>query len=557
MKKVVILGAGLATRLYPITHHIPKVLVNYKQHTILHHLYSLYTRLGAEQIIVAVHSKFASQVKEYAKLFGLDIVVETVDEAYGSAYAISRLADHVNGHNVVFNWCDVIPDFDAFRWDANAIYTFGDECRYSYNGKTLKEHIVGTGGNVVGIYQYRDFFISRINDKDEANEFFKGRDFVELIDTTNEAFYQDYLLNLVDLGDKPKLEIAHRNRELNREFNQVTMASGVVYKAAINEKGRQLQKEELAWYAKVDSPALPKILDHRETDKMMSFKMERIIGKPMFEVYTPELLPKILETLKFDKMPEFTSREQIINDYQYEVIDKVMSRCDEIKGVIKSFGDIEYVNNVKIGRLETMLKQAFAHLTYEANDKDYYVIHGDPNFSNIMLDQNGDVRLIDPRGYFGKTKIYGPRIYDEAKVLYALTGYDKFNSDHMWGGLAINGNAATINIESLSVTSLHSKYFNEYHHLWVAVIWIALAGYFKNNPLKSVSAFYYGMYLLTTALDKMGRRLKDGSVAHDSGLVHAVLSTKNPDKWLLTDLETGEKYRPSKFIGDMHWEKIQ
>ncbi|QQO96280.1 mannose-1-phosphate guanyltransferase [Acinetobacter phage Minot] len=557
MKKVVILGAGLATRLYPITHHIPKVLVNYKQHTILHHLYSLYTRLGAEQIIVAVHSKFASQVKEYAKLFGLDIVVETVDEAYGSAYAISRLADHVNGHNVVFNWCDVIPDFDAFRWDANAIYTFGDECRYSYNGKTLKEHIVGTGGNVVGVYQYRDFFISRIKDKDEANEFFKGRDFVELIDTTNEAFYQDYLLNLVDLGDKPKLEIAHRNRELNREFNQVTMASGVVYKAAINEKGRQLQKEELAWYAKVDSPALPKILDHRETDKMMSFKMERIIGKPMFEVYTPELLPKILETLKFDKMPEFTSREQIINDYQYEVIVKVMSRCDEIKGVIKSFGDIEYVNNVKIGRLETMLNQAFAHLTYEASDKDYYVIHGDPNFSNLMLDQNGEVRLIDPRGYFGKTKIYGPRIYDEAKVLYALSGYDKFNSDHMWGGLAINGNAATINIEPLSVTSLHSKYFNEYHHLWVAVIWIALAGYFKNNPLKSVSAFYYGMYLLTTALDKMGRRLKDGSVAHDSGLVHAVLSTKNTDKWLLTDLETGEKYRPSKFIGDMHWEKIQ
>nr|WGL39681.1 mannose-1-phosphate guanyltransferase [Acinetobacter phage MOS] len=187
MKKVVILGAGLATRHIGITHHIPLVLQNYKQHTILHHLYGLYSRLGAEQIIVAVHSKFASQVKEYAKLFGLDIVVETVDEAYGSAYAISRKADHVNGHNVVFNWCDVIPDFDAFRWDANAIYTFGDECRYSYNGKTLKEHIVGTGGNVVGIYQYRDFFISRINDKDEANEFKKGRDFVELIDTTFEA----------------------------------------------------------------------------------------------------------------------------------------------------------------------------------------------------------------------------------------------------------------------------------------------------------------------------------------------------------------------------------
>ncbi|QGT54090.1 putative nucleoside-diphosphate-sugar pyrophosphorylase [Acinetobacter phage Stupor] len=553
MKKAVILGAGLATRLYPITHHIPKVLVNYKQHTILHHLHGIYKKLGADEIIVVVHSKFAEQVREYAKVFKLDIIVETVDEAYGSAYAISRISHLINLHNVVFNWCDVIPQFDAFSWNSNSVYTFGDECRYNFDGKTLTE-TGGTGGNVVGIYQFKDFFISSFDDKDEANEFFKGRDFVELLDAKN--MYQEELINLIDLGDKPKLQHAHRHRELNREFNSITIANDVVYKTALNEKGRELQREELAWYDSVESDAVPKIIDRRDFGEYTSFKMERIKGVPMFEAYKPEMLTEILETLKFPKMNEFTSREQIAEDYRYEVVDKVLARCNEIKGLIQSFGNIQYVNHHKIGRLETMLEQAYAHLMYEASDKDYYVIHGDPNFSNLMLDDKGKVRLIDPRGYFGKTKIYGPRIYDEAKVFYALTGYDKFNADPMWGGLSIVGDSAIVNIEPLSLTNVDAEPFNEYHRLWVAVIWIALAGYFKNNPLKAVSAYYYGMYLLSKTLSHMGRRLKDGSVAYDTGLVRATLTTKNPDKWLLIDLETGEKYRPNKFIDGMHWEKL-
>ena len=552
MKKVVILGAGLATRLYPITHHIPKVLVNYKQHTILHHLYSIYKQAGAQEIIVVVHSKFAKQVREYAKVFKLNIIVETVDEAYGSAYAISQVANRINGHNVVFNWCDVIPEFDAFSWDRDAIYTFGDECRYNFDGNELKE-TGGTGGNVVGIYQYDDFFIQRFDDKDEANEYFKGRDFVELLDV-KDSFYQEELIGLTDLGDKPKLQNAHRHRELNREFNSVTFSGDVVCKAALNEKGRELQAEELSWYDHVDSPALPKIIDRHNTPNACNFKMERIHGKPMFEVYKPELLDEILETLKFPEIGCKVTYETKARDYQYEVIDKVLARCKEIQGVIDSFGKIRFVNGTRIGRLKTMLQQAYSHLIYESIHNNYHIIHGDPNFSNLMLDDSG-VRLIDPRGYFGKTKLFGPRIYDEAKVLYALSGYDEFNSDPMWGGLSIDGQSATVKINELD--SFYNPNFNIFHRLWVAVIWIALAGYFKNNPIKAVSAYYYGMHLLTRTLDEAGRRLRNGKVSHDTDLVVSVLKTKNPGKWLLTDLETGEKYRPNAHpVQVFDWEKI-
>lgn len=550
MKKVVILGAGLATRLYPITHHIPKVLVNYKQHTILHHLYKKYIDLGAEEIIVVVHSKFADQVKEYAKVFDLNVNVKIVDEAYGSAYAISRVAEDINGHNVLFNWCDVIPEFNSFSWDSNCIYTFGDECRYNFDGRELKE-TGGTGGNVVGVYQHRNFFIDSYEDKDEANETFKGQDFIDVIDP--KAFCQDVLFGLIDLGDKPKLQNAHRKREFNRDFNSVAISSDYVVKTALNEKGRQLQDQELAWYSAVNSPAVPKIIDVHKSKSTNSFKMERIFGTPLFEVYTSELLDDVLDTLKFIGPSLNVEYKTKVEDYQYEVIDKVLARCSEIQGLIDSFGDIKYVNGVKIGRLSTMLKQAYSHLIYEAINNPYYIIHGDPNFSNLMLDSTG-IRLIDPRGYFGKTKLYGPRIYDEAKVLYALSGYDEFNADPMWGGLSINGESATVSIKELD--NFFNPKFTSFHRLWVAVIWIALAGYFKNNPLKAVSAYYYGMHLLTKTLAETGRRLVNGKISHDEQLVVSVLKTKNPGKWILTDLETGQRYKPSGTNQGLNWDKI-
>ena len=54
------------------------------------------------------------------------------------------------------------------------------------------------------------------------------------------------------------------------------------------------------------------------------------------------------------------------------------------------------------------------------------VIHGDPVFSNILIDKFGKIKLIDPRGVVGdKTTIYGDIFYDYAKVYQSLLGYDE------------------------------------------------------------------------------------------------------------------------------------
>lgn len=560
MKKAVILGAGLATRLYPITHHIPKVLVNYKQHTILKNLHDIYTDLGADEIIVVVHSKFKSMVRAYAQQEGLKITIECVDESFGSAYALALLDPILLGHNVIVNWCDIIPDFGSWCWEQNTIYTKGDKCRYNFDGSHIS-NLGKTGGNVVGIYQINDWEFYMGDTPEQINEECQGQDFVDYL--YGKLFKQSELMNIIDLGDMDKLEEAHAKRSLNRSFNMVDIdeEENVVFKYAVNLQGSELQRKELLWYSKVTTTNVPKILDVKDN----FFVMERVKGAAMFDymnklnsVERISTVDDILDNLKF-LGETYASEDTIKKDFTKEFYTKVLERCESIQPLIDSFGKISTVNGVKIGRLKPMLTRALEHLIKYHNETQgryYGIIHGDPNFSNIIKSDDG-IKFIDPRGYFGNTAVYGPRLYDEAKVLYAISGYDNFNADATWGSLSISNNeAAFIDIKPLIHKYEKMDTFNDYHHLATAIIWVALGGYFKNNPLKAVAAYYHGMKLLTKQLNKMGRLLKDGTVTYDvSEPMTAVLTTKNPDKWILLDKETGVSYKPSGSITHQ-WERI-
>ena len=53
------------------------------------------------------------------------------------------------------------------------------------------------------------------------------------------------------------------------------------------------------------------------------------------------------------------------------------------------------------------------------------VIHGDPVFTNVLIDSDDKIKLIDMRGSVGdQYTIYGDPIYDLSKVYQSLTGYD-------------------------------------------------------------------------------------------------------------------------------------
>lgn len=58
------------------------------------------------------------------------------------------------------------------------------------------------------------------------------------------------------------------------------------------------------------------------------------------------------------------------------------------------------------------------------------MIHGDPVFSNIMLDRQGAIKMVDMRGAEGdELTVYGHELYDFAKVYQSICGYDEILLD--------------------------------------------------------------------------------------------------------------------------------
>jgi hypothetical protein len=113
----------------------------------------------------------------------------------------------------------------------------------------------------------------------------------------------------------------------------------------------------------------------------------------------------------------------------------------------------------------------------------------------INADNISDIVFIDPRGYFGTSLIYGPIEYDYAKVLYGISGYDKFNFNEF--------NIKRIDNESIEFEingfyfdkKIINKYFNKVHKAYLVLIWLSLAEYNKNNIWKCLGSYYYGLYL--------------------------------------------------------------
>ena len=116
--------------------------------------------------------------------------------------------------------------------------------------------------------------------------------------------------------------------------------------------------------------------------------------------------------------------------------------------------------------------------------KKFCFIHGDCTFSNMMSREDGEIVLVDPRGYFGHTQFYGDPAYDWAKVYYSIAGdYDQFNmgnfrlhfdKDSVQVDIETNGFRET---EKLFLGLVKEDADEKEIKLLHALIWLSLAAY--------------------------------------------------------------------------------
>ena len=113
--------------------------------------------------------------------------------------------------------------------------------------------------------------------------------------------------------------------------------------------------------------------------------------------------------------------------------------------------------------------------------------------------------LIDPRGYFGYTEIFGDVRYDWAKMYYSIVGnYDRFNLKDF--KLDILADEVRLEIASnhweemeedfLVMTGADKGEIKLIH----AIIWLSLTTYAWQDYDSVCGAFYNGLYYLEELL---------------------------------------------------------
>ena len=124
-----------------------------------------------------------------------------------------------------------------------------------------------------------------------------------------------------------------------------------------------------------------------------------------------------------------------------------------------------------------------------------------------MISDN-DIIFIDPRGYFGDTKVYGLKEYDYSKLLYALSGYDNFNNDITYCFDYVSSNSIILNMPTLENLDIYRLIFEKNNidfdicMRMIIIHWIALSDYNKNNIIKSITSIFIGMYLYSKYINE-------------------------------------------------------
>ena len=205
---------------------------------------------------------------------------------------------------------------------------------------------------------------------------------------------------------------------------------------------------------------------------------------------------------------EIVSNQLFYKNLEIEIFDKIINRKKNIESFINYFGKIRVVNGITINSFEEVLNKC-KNIIYEyyntkknsENNFEYRIIHGDCQFSNILMSSSNfsDIYLIDPRGYFGETMIFGPVEYDYAKILYAISGYDMFNFSYfIIDDLDLENKSLNFKIPEIKFEKkIMDNYFQKVHYAFVVIIWIGLADYTKNNIWKCLASYYHGLYLGT------------------------------------------------------------
>lgn len=487
MTNIIIQAGGSGTRMNNLTSIKPKCLIPIDGKPILFHLFD--SNPDANFILVVDYC--SEVIKKYIKKFRPNIKVKFIDTTIKSTSAgLIQAIQYLNDESFYVVWSDLLIK-DKLNYTINGNIGIGITnnfcnfpCRWCYeNNKIFKKSTTVNG--VSGIFWFKH--------KNLLNNIDETKSLTSFLENQNFSVFD--IKNIEDIGTEDRFYKNHKN---NRFFNKLTFENDTVKKEAVIDNYKQLISDEINWYnhvTKLNYNKIPKIFS--ETP----FIMERLHGGNPFDGLPNKkfLLNCIKNIQKLHSLETVKSNTDELNIiYQ----NKTLERIKDVSDIIPFFEDeFIIINDIKcINPFHTNHILKFKEKISTLNNiKCFNLIHGDCTFSNI-INVNGECFLIDPRGYFGKQKLYGDPRYDWAKLYYSFYGnYDNVNSKKY--SIKINSNSVEYKINSNGWEKYENIFFKNIPYskeeikLIHTLIWFSLCGYVIEDYSSILLSFYNGIFL--------------------------------------------------------------
>ena len=517
MEYVVVQAGGVGTRLRHLTKNKPKALTPVYNLPMVFHLFRKYP--DKRFIIIGDYKK--DVLRKYLAEFS-DVIYKVVDaEGTGTCSGIATALELVpDSEPFMLIWSDLILP-EGFWLPGEYM---------SNEKKAIEDDYVGISGTFECRWKYENgmFKEERSREKGVAGFFlFKNKDIFKDIPQSGELVRwlseKQHKFKTIDMSGTEEFGLIEEYEKLDqiktRPFNRIVVEGDVLTKEPLDEQGRSLAVRECAWYDKVKSLGIKGIPKIYGTNPL---KMENISGKNIYDCNPDieekrKILKSLVRTLKslhdIESIPadRFSMHEAYYN--------KTMQRLSKIRDLVPFANDKTIKINGRVCRNIFYHTEELERKLDQFKTSRFPLIHGDCTFSNLMIRDSGEPVLIDPRGYFGFTEIYGDERYDWAKLYYSVVGnYDKFNLKKFSldiGGHSCEGGKLidnleegeiSLNIESNGWEELEKDFFNltgadEYEiKLLHAVIWLSLTTYAWQDYDSICGAFYNGLYYLEEVL---------------------------------------------------------
>jgi len=514
MKTLIIPAAGDGSRLGE--YYFPKCLLAVNQRPIIFSIID-YWREYIDQVVVVLNPKTGNLIKKYfEKYFKEDIEVDFCYQPSrkGTYYAIKEGINYSKNKEIILNWSDVLAEEDEKKKKGfmeiprNLIFTTSNNpCRWEFSNNRFinRGPSVKREGGVVGIFVARDkekFFTNTPEISDEE---------IEVLEAMNpENFFELSNISVTDMGDYEKysreLRCADSSVRAYGSGNKLEIYEDFVIK---NTSEGKLKDCESNWYKNCSFNFIPRVLNHNP------LVLERIKGHVVADYLDSASLSEeklilgkffeILQNIHLSKTPIDPDFDSSYDQY----IGKTIKRLENVDFMFNKFNQekikingILYENPLKILKEnEEKIKEIFP-------DK-FFFIHGDLQTSNAIVDKNGKIFVIDPRGYFGHSNLFGDPMYDFAKLYYGFCGmWEKFRRGDSKVLFEDNGFVLEPLINLLSLRRRHELFFNFARDISYtviserkikilhAIIWLSVADYISNDVLSALYGYLNGTILI-------------------------------------------------------------